>query len=137
MVKRMMTRMVLVVFSIAVIGWLPVPMLSSMALAEDDSLANKLNLSLYGYVETSYTQNFNNPTSGVNNNRSFDGDANSFRPNMAQLVLEKAASPGGALADRAGFRLKMNFGEDAKFTTPGQGRRFRLSGGVRPIHAGG
>ena len=87
-----------------------------MALAEDDTLANKLNLSLYGYVETSYTQNFNNPSTGVNNNRSFDGDANSFRPNMAQLVLEKAASPGGALTDRAGFRLKLNFGEDAKFT---------------------
>ena len=119
MVKRMMTRMILFVFSIAVVGWLPVPLLSSVALAEDDSLANKLNLSLYGYVETSYTQNFNNPSDGVNNNRSFDGDANSFRPNMAQLVLEKAASPGGALSDRAGFRLKLNFGEDAKFTGGG------------------
>ena len=116
MTKPMMTRMVLFVFSMAVVGWLPLPLLSSMALAQDDSLANKLNLSLYGYVETSYTQNFNNPSTGVNNNRSFDGDANSFRPNMAQLVLEKAASPGGALSDRAGFRLKLNFGEDAKFT---------------------
>ena len=116
MTKPMMTRLFLFIFSIAVVGWLPSPLLSSMALAEDDSLANKLNLSLYGYVETSYTQNFNNPQSGVNNNRSFDGDANSFRPNMAQLVLEKAASPTGALTDRAGFRLKLNFGEDAKFT---------------------
>jgi len=116
MTKPMMTRIFLFVFSVAVMGWLPLPLLSSVALAQDDSLANKLNLSLYGYVETSYTQNFNNPTSGVNNNRSFDGDANSFRPNMAQLVLEKAASPGGALSDRAGFRLKLNFGEDAKFT---------------------
>ncbi len=116
MTKRMMTRLFLFIFSIAVVGWLPTPLLSSVALADDDSLANKLNLSLYGYVETSYTQNFNNPSEGVNNNRSFDGDANSFRPNMAQLVLEKAASPGGALTDRAGFRLKLNFGEDAKFT---------------------
>ena len=116
MTKRMMTRMFLSIFSIAVVGWLPTPLLSSVALADDDSLANKLNLSLYGYVETSYTQNFNNPSEGVNNNRSFDGDANSFRPNMAQLVLEKAASPTGALTDRAGFRLKLNFGEDAKFT---------------------
>ena len=116
MTKPMMTCMILFVFSMAVVGWLPLPLLSSVVLAQDDTLANKLNLSLYGYVETSYTQNFNNPTSGVNNNRSFDGDANSFRPNMAQLVLEKAASPGGALSDRAGFRLKLNFGEDAKFT---------------------
>ena len=116
MVTRIMTRMFLFVLSIAVVGWLPMPLLSSVALAEDDSLANKLDLSLYGYVETSYTQNFNNPSTGVNNNRSFDGDANSFRPNMAQLVLEKTANPGGALTDRAGFRLKLNFGEDAKFT---------------------
>ncbi len=116
MTKRMMTRMFLFVFGIAVVGWLPVPLVSSVALAEDDTLAKKLDLSLYGYVETSYTQNFNNPSTGVNNSRSFDGEANSFRPNMAQLVLEKAASPGGALADRAGFRLKLNFGEDAKFT---------------------
>ena len=116
MVKRMTTRIFFFVFSIAVVGWLPVPLISSVALAQDDTLANKLNLSLYGYVEASYTHNFNNPKSGVNNSRSFDGDANSFRPNMAQLVLEKAASPGGALTDRAGFRLKLNFGEDAKFT---------------------
>ena len=116
MVKRMMTRIFLFVFSLAVMGWLPMPLLSSVVLAQDDTLANKLNLSLYGYVETSYTQNFNNPSTGVNNNRSFDGESNSFRPNMAQLVLEKAASPGGALSDRAGFRLKLNFGEDAKFT---------------------
>lgn len=113
-----MTRMFLFMVSIAVMGWLPASPFSFVALAEDDdqSLAKKLDLSLYGYVETSYTQNFNNPSTGVNNNRSFDGDANSFRPNMAQLVLEKAASSTGALSDRAGFRLKLNFGEDAKFT---------------------
>ncbi len=117
MSKRIMTRMFLFVFSMAVIGGFPASLLSSVALAaEDDSLASKLNLSLYGYVETSYTQNFNNPDSGINNNRSFDGDSNSFRPNMAQVVLEKAASTGGSFADRAGFRVKLNFGEDAKFT---------------------
>ena len=121
MAKRIMTRMFLFVFSVAVIGGLPLPPLSSVALAEDDeqSLAKKLNLSLYGYVEASYTQNFNNPSTGVNNNRSFDGDANSFRPNMAQLVMEKAASSTGPLTDRAGFRVKLNFGEDAKFTGGG------------------
>ena len=117
MAKQVAAGLFLLIFSIAVAGGLPVSMMTSMAVAEDDdSLANKLNLSLYGYVETSYTQNFNNPSTGVNNNRSFDGDANSFRPNMAQIVLEKAASPGGALTERAGFRLKLNFGEDAKFT---------------------
>lgn len=53
------------------------------------SVGTKLNLSLSGYVEASYTQNFNNPRDGVNQHRSFDGDANSFRPNMAQIVLER------------------------------------------------
>ena len=76
----------------------------------------ELNLSLYGYVETSYTQNFNNPSSGINQNRSFDGDANSFRPNMAQIVLEKGAHTEGDMAERAGFRIKLDVGEDAKFT---------------------
>ena len=112
-----MNRIFLFMVSIAVMGWLPASPLSSVALADDDqSLGEKLDLSLYGYVETSYTQNFNNPESGINSSRSFDGDANSFRPNMAQLVLEKVAGSGGGLTERAGFRIKLNVGEDAKFT---------------------
>ena len=126
MMKSLMMRVIplfLVVSTVCVIVLLS-PMATSVALAEDDdpSLAKKLDLSLYGYVEASYTQNFNNPSTGVNgsrgvnNSRSFDGDANSFRPNMAQIVLEKVASSEGALTDRAGFRVKLNAGEDAKFT---------------------
>lgn len=79
-------------------------------------LSKTSGLSLYGYVEASYTQNFNNPAMQTNQLRIFDGDANSFRPNMAQIVLEKEGKTGGGLGDRAGFRLKLNFGEDAKFT---------------------
>ncbi|MDA0740134.1 MAG: outer membrane beta-barrel protein [Nitrospirae bacterium] len=104
--------------NVIVLGFMMVPSVVSITLAEEDenSIAKKLNLSLYGYVEASYTQNFNNPSTGVNNMRSFDGDSNSFRPNNAQLVLEKGASATGKLEDRAGFRLKLNFGEDAKFS---------------------
>lgn len=120
MMKSLMMRVIplfLVIPAVCVIMLLS-PMASSIALAEDDdsSLAKKLDLSLYGYVEASYTQNLNNPSTGVNSSRSFDGDANSFRPNMAQIVLEKVASSEGALTDRAGFRVKLNAGEDAKFT---------------------
>ena len=79
------------------------------------SLAN-LGLSLYGYVDVSYTQNFKNPSGNVNQNRVFDVDSNSFRVQLAQIVLEKEAKTGGALADAAGFRIKLNFGEDAEFT---------------------
>jgi hypothetical protein len=74
---------------------------------------------LYGYVDASYTQNFNNPkNSGANANqlRIFDGDSNSFRPNMAQLVFEKEGTIGEKALDQAGFRIKLNFGEDAQFT---------------------
>lgn len=75
-----------------------------------------LGLSLYGYVDISYTQNFKNPSNNVNQNRVFDVDSNSFRAQLAQIVLEKEAEMGGALADAAGFRIKLNFGEDAEFT---------------------
>ncbi len=84
--------------------------------AGEQSLARKLGLSLYGHVEASYTHNFNNPNSQTNALRIFDGDANSFRPNVAQLVIEKEGKSDGAMVDRAGFRVKLNFGEDAKFT---------------------
>jgi hypothetical protein len=79
------------------------------------SLAN-LGISLYGYVDLSYTQNFKNPSTKVNQNRIFDVDSNSFRVQLAQIVLEKEGKTGGALEDAAGFRIKLNFGEDAEFT---------------------
>ena len=80
------------------------------------SVLTKEDFNLYGYVEASYTHNFNNPSSQRNANRIFDIDANSFRPHMAQLVFEKEAKSDGTTADRAGFRIKLNFGEDAKLT---------------------
>lgn len=101
--------------SLTVFGLVVSPIFVSVSMA-GDSIGEKLNLSLYGFVSTSYTQNFNNPSSGTNQNRIFDGDSNSFRPNLAQLVLEKEAKGDGSLDERAGFRLKLNFGEDAKFT---------------------
>ncbi len=84
--------------------------------AGEQSLAKKLGLSFYGYVAASYTHNFNNPNSQTNALRIFDGDANSFRPNMAQIVVEKVGKADGTMEDRAGFRIKLDFGEDAKFT---------------------
>ena len=80
------------------------------------TVLSKEDFNLYGYVEASYTHNFNNPNSQTNALRIFDGDANSFRPHMAQLVFEKEARTDKAMVDRAGFRIKLNFGEDAKFT---------------------
>ncbi len=72
-----------------------------------------LGLSLYGYVDVSYIQNFKNPNSpgggsNINQNRIFDTDSNSFTVHLAQVVLEKEGKAGGALEDAAGFRLKLN-----------------------------
>ena len=80
------------------------------------AVLTKEDFNLYGYVDLSYTQNFKNPSGNVNQNRVFDVDSNSFRVQLAQIVLEKEAKYGGALAEAAGFRVKLNFGEDAEFT---------------------
>ncbi|WNM63397.1 porin [Candidatus Nitrospira neomarina] len=82
------------------------------------AVLTKEDFKLYGYVAASYTQNFNYPkNSGANANqlRIFDGDANSFRPNMAQLVFEKEGTNASNVVERAGFRIKLDFGEDAQF----------------------
>ena len=118
MVQWILPRTAFRILSVTLLGGALFMNADYRALAQEggQSLAEKLDLSLYGYVEASYTQNFNNPKDGVNQHRSFDGDANSFRPNMTQIVLEKAAKAGGTMKDRAGFRVKLNVGEDAKFT---------------------
>lgn len=94
--------------------------LPPLASAEEQGLAGSImtkhNLKLYGFVDASYVHNFNNPASKVNHNRVFDVDSNSFRPHLAQIVLEKEAKTGGALSEAAGFRVKLNFGEDSQFT---------------------
>jgi len=80
------------------------------------SLSETLDLHLYGYVDVSYTSNFGNPASGTNSLRIFDVDSDSFRVHMAQIVLEKQGKTGGELVDHAGFRIKLDFGEDSQFT---------------------
>jgi hypothetical protein len=80
------------------------------------SLSETLDLHLYGFVDVSYTQNFGNPASGVNSLRIFDVDSDAFRVHMAQIVLEKQGKTGGELIDHAGFRIKLDFGEDSQFT---------------------
>ena len=69
----------------------------------------------YGYLEGSYTQNFNNPSNGINELRVFDVNSNQFRPNLAQFVLEREAKAGEAGWDRIGFHVKFNAGRDSDF----------------------
>ena len=83
---------------------------------EDRTLSETLNLELYGFVDVSYTQNFGNPNNGINGLRIFDVDSDAFRVHMAQIVLQREGKLGGELLDHAGFRVKLNFGEDSQFT---------------------
>jgi Putative beta-barrel porin-2, OmpL-like. bbp2 len=76
---------------------------------------NSLGFKISGAVEASYTQNFNNPNTNLNQMRIFDTQANSFVPQVAQLVFERQATAGSA-TDRIGFRARLNFGAQSRFS---------------------
>ena len=78
-------------------------------------LSEKLGLRFYGYLEGSYTQNFNNPSNRINQLRIFDVNSNEFRPNLAQLVLEREGKTEGVGWERFGFHVKFNAGRDSDF----------------------
>ncbi len=78
-------------------------------------LSESLGLRFYGYLEGSYTQNFNNPSNRINQLRIFDVNSNEFRPNLAQFVLEREAKPAGDWLNRTGFKVKFNAGKDSAF----------------------
>ena len=82
---------------------------------EKRQLSEELGLRFYGYLDGSYTQNFNNPSNKINQLRIFDVNSNQFRPNLAQFVLEKEGKAEGTWKDRAGFRVKFNAGRDSDF----------------------
>jgi len=74
-----------------------------------------LGFRISGAADVSYTQNFNNPNSNVNSLRIFDTQANSFSANVFQLMIERPATEGSA-TDRAGFRTRVNFGNQSRFS---------------------
>ncbi len=84
----------------------------------DDAKAlwDKMGFQISGTVLTSYTQNFNNPYNNINQLRIFDTAANSFMANLTQLVFERPANASGSGMDRVGFRARINFGTDARFS---------------------
>jgi Putative beta-barrel porin-2, OmpL-like. bbp2 len=86
------------------------------ALAADaDSTWKTLGFKFSGAAEASYTQNFNNPNTNLNQLRIFDSQANSFVPQVAQFMVERPATAGSA-ADRIGFRARVNFGAQSRFS---------------------
>ena len=88
----------------------------TVSAADDaESLWKTLGFKVSGAVEASYTQNFNNPSTNLNQLRIFDTQANSFVPQVAQLVFEREATAGSA-TDRVGFRARLNFGAQSRFS---------------------
>ena len=79
------------------------------------SIWKTLGFQVAGALETSYTQNFNNPNTNLNQLRSFYTQANSFVPNVAQILIERPAKVGSAV-DRLGFRARVSFGPNARFS---------------------
>ena len=80
------------------------------------SLWNTLGFKISGYADISYVQNFNNPATNISNLRIFDTQANSFVPQLFQLMLERPADAAGSGIERAGFRARLNFGAEARFS---------------------
>lgn len=63
-------------------------------------------LSVNAFVSASYSWNFNRPASGTNQVRVFDFDDNTFKVDVAEVVLQKAVSKPG----EAGFRVDVEAG---------------------------
>jgi hypothetical protein len=85
-------------------------------ITDSQGIWNALGFQISGTVLASYQQNFNNPQTNNTQLRSFDTDANSFMANLAQIVFERQAVASGSGFDRAGFRSRINFGADARFS---------------------
>ena len=83
---------------------------------EAAGLWKTMGFQISGAVDASYTQNFNNPNTNVNSLRIFDTQANSFAPNLAQIMVERPANASGSGLDRVGFRARLSFGANARFS---------------------
>jgi Putative beta-barrel porin-2, OmpL-like. bbp2 len=63
-------------------------------------------IAVNAFVSASYSYNFNRPDSGTNQLRVFDFDDNTFKVDVAEIVLQKAISKPG----EAGFRIDLAAG---------------------------
>ncbi len=100
--------------------------LAGGGLARADGVLKVLeDIEIHGFVSSSYTFNFNEPTrqapnSATNINRIFDKDHNSFKFDVAELVLLKETPNRGDV----GFRTDLNYGfsiPEVTQSTPGPG----------------
>ncbi|MDD8017652.1 MAG: porin [Bacteroidota bacterium] len=76
--------------------------ISTSAFAQDSTKAAPITYS--GFVDFYYSKNLGSPLSLTNKLRNFDIQDNQFTMSLAELVIQKAASP-------VGFRLDLDYGE--------------------------
>jgi Putative beta-barrel porin-2, OmpL-like. bbp2 len=90
---------------------------NTVSAAEEDaeSIWKTLGFKFAGAAEAGYTHNFNNPNTNLNQLRIFDSQANSFVPHSMVIGVDRPATAGSAL-DRVGFRARIGFGADARFS---------------------
>lgn len=117
-----------IVIAVAVLGF----MLSwGVAYAQEDDAGDALldflkSIHPSFYVDLGYTYNFNDPESadgGVDNDlRIFDIDHNELDLHLIEIALERTPTTEGGLANLVGFRVDLDFGEDASlFDSAGLG----------------
>lgn len=69
-----------------------------------------------GFVDGYYSYNFNKPSGGLNQLRSYETRNNEFALNLAEIALEKKVDS----TSRLGFRLDINYGNAADLTHAGE-----------------
>ena len=88
---------------------------NAVSAADAETTWKELGFKFSGAAEASYTQNFNNPNTNLNQLRIFDTQANSFVPQVGQFMVERPATAGSA-TDRIGFRARVNFGAQSRYS---------------------
>ena len=98
---------------------------SASAQATDGGAAWLNEISLNGFLSTTYGYNFNRPPSGTNQFRVFDFDDNTFKLDVFELVVQKAV----AKPRDAGFRVDFTVGSSIPRVAASAGL-FRDASGV-------
>jgi hypothetical protein len=83
--------------------------------ADAPSLWKTLGFQISGGTSATYNHNFNNPDTNLSPLRTHDANTNTFTPNLAQVIVQRPATAGSA-TDRVGFRSRLNFGSDARYS---------------------
>lgn len=107
-----------VIAALACLAWATSIILTPVWAQDDEGAFAKSGLKLSGFVDLSYTHNFNNPTDRKNPGRVFDDKDDDFTLHQAQLFLAREAVAGSDPLSRAGFGLRLVFGRDASLIAP-------------------